>query len=383
MKTALHNKTYDLFISYADADSAWVKGYLMYALQRANIRYHSEAAFTLGKPKIIEFEDAIQKSDRTLLVISPAYLADDFNQFVDLLTQYHGLETGTWPVIPLILEPTRLPPRLNILVKLDATNPEKRKEAIAHLCLNLTGSLPATPSTPACPYPGMKAFTEKLSHCFFGRDDEIQEMLERLHAHPFITAIGPSGSGKSSLVLAGLIPALENNTLFNCDKWLIEKMRPGETPLTTLLNKLGNNINNSATSVIETILTASGAQRFLLVVDQLEELFTLATEEAIPFQQALLRLAEAPQCYVILTVRADFYPELMESLVWNKIKTSRIEILPLSELGLAIMEVLCVLSSVRIIKYLLLLAMIKLLKFGVQMAVYYRHFKDMKILFLT
>jgi hypothetical protein len=115
--------TYDLFISYADTDRAWVEGYLLDALVQAGVRCHSEAAFALGMPRLLEFERAVQASQRTLLVLSSAYLADGFSQFTDLLAQTYGLETATWPVIPLIRQPVRLPPRLGMLVALDATDP--------------------------------------------------------------------------------------------------------------------------------------------------------------------------------------------------------------------------------------------------------------------
>ena len=80
--------TYDLFVSYADADRAWVEGYLLDALDRASVRYHSEDAFALGVPRLLEFERAIKQSQRTLLVLSPAYLIEDL------------AETGTPDGIP-------------------------------------------------------------------------------------------------------------------------------------------------------------------------------------------------------------------------------------------------------------------------------------------
>src|SRR5262245_37972349 len=111
--------THDVFISYADADRAWVDGFLLDALDEAGASVHSEDAFALGVPRLLEFERAIQQSKRTLLILSPAYLADTFGQFVDVLVNSYGMETSTWPVIPLILQPVELPPRLSQLVPLD------------------------------------------------------------------------------------------------------------------------------------------------------------------------------------------------------------------------------------------------------------------------
>ena len=109
---------YDLFISHDEANRAWVEGYLLDALERAGVRHHREAAFALGVPRIVEFENAVKDSRRILLVLSPAYFANDTARFVDLLAQAFGLETSTWPVIPLVLETAPLPTRLSMLMKL-------------------------------------------------------------------------------------------------------------------------------------------------------------------------------------------------------------------------------------------------------------------------
>src|SRR5690349_7802973 len=117
--------SYDLFISYAEADRAWVEGYLLDALQHAGMRYQSEATFTLGVPRILEFERAVRESTRTLLILSPAYLVDGFSQFADLLAQNYGVEAARWPVIPIILNrSTVVPQRLAMLTSLDASEPE-------------------------------------------------------------------------------------------------------------------------------------------------------------------------------------------------------------------------------------------------------------------
>jgi len=103
---------------------------LLDALSQAGVHYLSEAAFVLGVPRIVEFERAIKQSRRTLLVLSPAYLIDTFNQFTDLLAQSYGLETATWPVIPLILQRAELPARLAMLTALDMTDTAHQAAAI-------------------------------------------------------------------------------------------------------------------------------------------------------------------------------------------------------------------------------------------------------------
>lgn len=330
MKTA----QYDLFISYADADSDWVEGYLLDCLKQAGVRYHSEAAFALGTVRLLEFERAIEQSDRILLVLSPAYLADGFNQFIDLLAQFYGFDSATWPVIPLVLQPVKLPLRLNSLKRLNAINPTEWEEATRHLCADLKRPVPTSSPKPPCPYPGMVSFREDNSDCFFGRDAEVKELVERLRLHPFISVIGSSGNGKSSLVFAGLIPALRRSGLFGYGEWLVRTIRPGETPLAELKTALGNDLANPKLAVTQALASQPNAQRLLLVIDQFEEVFTLTREDAAPFQKALLHLIDTPNCYLILTVRADFYPELMESPLWRNIQSYRMELVPPDAVGL-------------------------------------------------
>jgi hypothetical protein len=325
---------YDLFISYADADKAWVEGYLLDSFRQADIRYHSEAAFTLGVPRLKEFENTIQCSHRTLLIISPAYLVDNFNEFIDLLGQSYGLETATWPVIPLILHPVKLPPRLAMLTHLDATEETQWSEVIERLCAELQRPVPPVPPKPECPYPGMIPFSESNSDRFFGREQEVEHLLEHLYQHRFITVIGSSGSGKSSLIFAGLIPKLRQSKRFGSGEWLVCTMRPGENPLRLLKTTLGSEQADLSLAVTEALNTQPNAQRLLLVIDQYEELFTIAKSEKEEFQQALLELLQIPNCYLILTVRADFYADLMQCPLWENIQLHRLEIVPLDEIGL-------------------------------------------------
>ncbi len=307
----------------------------MDTLERAEVGCNSESAFTLGVPRILEFERAIRQSRYTLLVISEAYLADGLTRFTDILAQSYGEQVGTWPVIPLTLkEGLQLPPRLKMLEGLKASSSEQWEAALERLCHQLKRPLPLPSPKPACPYPGMIPFSENDEGRFFGRDGEIEELLGRLHSHPFRTVIGPSGSGKSSLVFAGLIPKLKVSGLFGTGQWCIRSLRPGTSPLANLQAVLGGDVTAPEARIQQLLSTQPDARRLLIVVDQFEELFTQAGAEAVPFQQALLKLIEIPNVYLILTARADFYADLMVSLLWEKIRSHRFEVLPLDEKGL-------------------------------------------------
>ena len=79
------------------------------------------------------------------------------------------------------------------------------------------------------PYPGMRPFETEEAHLYYGRDPQIAELLRRLERHRFLAIVGVSGSGKSSLVLAGLIPALTRRA-----PWRIIRMRPQADPYSEL-----------------------------------------------------------------------------------------------------------------------------------------------------
>src|SRR5439155_4241505 len=91
-----------------------------------------------------------------------------------------------------------------------------------------------------CPYRGLEAFDEDHAEFFFGREDDTARMLERLRDGRFLAVLGPSGSGKSSLLRAGLVHALERGALRNSDAWPIRTMAPGARPLSALAAALAD-----------------------------------------------------------------------------------------------------------------------------------------------
>ncbi|CAD5978856.1 putative WD repeat-containing protein all2124 [Planktothrix tepida] len=326
------SKQYSVFVSYADEDGAWVEGYLLNALEEAGLTCHSEAMFRLGVPRLIEFESAVKNSERTLLVISPAYLNDNFAEFVNLLSQIYGRHTDIWPTVVIILHPVQeLPMRLEMLGYLDATDATKQQEVIQRICEDFKKPVPTLATIPDCPYPGMVPFKPEDSDRFFGRQQEVNDIIQQLRLFPFLAVIGASGSGKSSLVFAGLIPQLQKTQLLGKEPWQIYSMRPGTTPITTLTATLG--CDPTSDEAITTKFHPS--QKFLLVIDQFEEVFTQSPQEANSFEEILLNLYKQPNVYVVITVRADFYPQLMESpTFWREIKAHRYEVLPLDQTGL-------------------------------------------------
>jgi KaiC/GvpD/RAD55 family RecA-like ATPase len=170
-----------------------------------------------------------------------------------------------------------------------------------------------------CPYPGLVPFGPEDAALFFGRDQESDEILRRIRQQNFLLVVGPSGSGKSSLVSAGVLPRLAG-----AGRWLVQTLRPAAGALAWL-------VEDELTAAVDALLdTVPGAERLLIVLDQAERAFLLPEkEERIRLLALLDRLRRVDRCVVLLTMRADFYADLMTSVLWPLERGERIEIAPL------------------------------------------------------
>jgi hypothetical protein len=201
--------------------------------------------------------------------------------------------------------------------------------------LILADIVPAVLAELPCPYPGMRPYTADDAGSFHGRDAEITELIGRLRAGVReIFVIGPSGSGKSSLVTAGVLPRLARGVA-GLGPFVVRELRPGEQPASRLGQALEVPAGKPlvAADCVAGLLAHRGpGASLLLVVDQLEELFTLASDdERAQFLDALRALRAECRCAVVLTMRADFFGALMESPLWaeRRGQLSRIEVSPL------------------------------------------------------
>jgi WD40 repeat protein/tRNA A-37 threonylcarbamoyl transferase component Bud32 len=171
----------------------------------------------------------------------------------------------------------RLPPELGLAEIGDAS--PRRWVLVAP-------GLSIPPRAATCPYRGLMAFRPEDGDLFFGREEVVASILERLLQSKFMAVVGASGSGKSSLVRAGLVPAFRQARSASA-----VVMAPGPDPAAELEHAL------------------AGGPPSLLVVDQLEEVFTLCPDEAgrTRFLDALLDLHDAGSTAVAVALRADFY----------------------------------------------------------------------------
>jgi len=189
-----------------------------------------------------------------------------------------------------------------------------------------------------CPYPGLRPFNPDEESLFFGREEQIDDLVGRLRKGRFVAVIGSSGSGKSSLVRAGMLPALYGGFMAgNRAQWRVAVMRPGSEPIASLaqalevsglLPALANEgslrlglaraiLSRGSLGLVELVkqTAAAGSENLLIVVDQFEELFRYAeaagdemADQTAAFAKLLLEAAHYPTLpiYVVLTMRSDF-----------------------------------------------------------------------------
>jgi WD40 repeat protein/ABC-type Fe3+/spermidine/putrescine transport system ATPase subunit len=168
------------------------------------------------------------------------------------------------------------------------------------------------------PYCGLNPFTEAQAKFFFGRKQVVDRLVNKLRLDPrFLLILGPSGSGKSSLVQAGLIPQLRNGVLPGSDRWHIMLTRPADTPFQQLAAQgLATESNNLTQVVREWLNQYPERTQIVLVLDQFEELLVHCPEEmSQDFLAQLTALLDANlPSTVIAIMREDFYPHFAQQV---------------------------------------------------------------------
>ena len=198
------------------------------------------------------------------------------------------------------------------------------------------------------PFRGLQVFETEDAWLFFGRETETDELLAHLRRSPVLSVVGNSGSGKSSLIRAGLIPALEQGRFCPTgspnQQWRIAVFRPSVAPLDYLaevlpgqlipelslqeradfirdcrakLSAYVNGLRDVIAALAGTILEQAGPTRILLVADQFEEIFTLTNKrvERDRYIDALLTASRTDgpcPVHLVFALRADFYADCLE-----------------------------------------------------------------------
>jgi DNA-binding SARP family transcriptional activator/WD40 repeat protein len=167
---------------------------------------------------------------------------------------------------------------------------------------------PALDREVMCPFKGLAAFESSDADFFFGRERIVSELVARLAEWPLVGILGPSGIGKSSLLRAGVLPALRAGALPGSARWRQVLLRPGRHPCRELARALGEQ------DLAQTIAIAGHDVRIVIAIDQLEELFTVCDDEAerADFLEQLVAAAgdHERRALVLCALRADYYGRL-------------------------------------------------------------------------
>lgn len=326
---------YQVFISYHEQDEV--------AATELARHLHDDYSITLwlrawsavpGKLTQKEQEQGLEQSQACAVLIGRAGL-DGWQEHHVYAAISKRVETkgSNYPVIPVYLPDCTSEARATVSDELRLYEPVELPalddaEALRKLICGIRGEPPG-PQAPIelqCPFPGLAPFRAAMAPYFFGRHDEIAKLEQMVATNPFVVVIGPSGSGKSSLVLAGLLPQLAGSVT-NPSPYLIYTLTPGREPLQRLALLfvpeagdprrdplaqafLANERELSRT--VQGVLNHQPAhvRQLLLVVDQLEELFTQceSQEQRAAFIKNLLyTCTEEKNAKVVFTLRADFY----------------------------------------------------------------------------
>lgn len=282
---------------------------------------------------------------------------------IDLIQQHVNT-----PMPPLAAHQSGLPGQLDrIIGRATAKNPDERYEDATLFYKDFLQAVSGMPDARplilsieeegdpeiANPFKGLRAFGEADAENFFGRETLVQQLLARMgeggDLKRFLAVIGPSGSGKSSVVRAGLIPALRRGGLPGSENWFVVDLLPGKHPFEELeasLLRVAVNPPEHLLSqmkdgsrgllrAVNRILPADETVELVLVIDQFEEVFTLVEDEA---ERALLlenlataALDERSRLRVVITLRADFTDKPLRYVDFGELMNRRFEfVLPLT-----------------------------------------------------
>jgi hypothetical protein len=354
---------YDVFVSYSRADAAAAEA-LRARLGAAGLHaFLDRYSLPAGQPWQPWLEKHIGTCGALVALVGPTGIGEWQHREIQvgLSRQASTAKAGrAFPVIPVLLPKVTndiIPVGrfLNLNTWVDLRNGLDEPESLQRLIAGAQGQAIDVAAAEKLlagltPYRGLLPFREQDAGLFFGRERFAKELLQKVGqrtASNVVAVIGRSGSGKSSIVYAGLFPALRRERgVADQSVWQILHLRPHAEPLNELalafnppkadlgpvdrraeLNRLASRFRNREVTVAELVRDRlrdePGSTRILLYVDQWEELYTLAaprepkTDEERAraadvrlFIDLVVEAAAKSPCTMVLSARSDFYPEI-------------------------------------------------------------------------
>jgi WD40 repeat protein len=308
------------FVLEAKPDEEWVEGVLVPHLEHAGVATDHVGDLPVGGAVMDTLKAHLSRANRVVVVLSTAYIRER-RQEDSLFTHLQAAENTTKAIPVRRGELAKVPAHYDPQMILDVSKRDLWDAALEAICAAIEVDAPPPLHVPPCPYPGMRTYGAGQAHQFFGRRDEIADVVTGLRLGRFVALIGPSASGKSSLARAGVVPIVRERGIGDAEDVQVEIIRPGDQPLAAL------------TGALERWANAGPQQALLLVVDQLEEAFARDAADGHRFLADLARLVgDDARVHVLVTLRADFFAPLMESPLWAVASphSNRIEVGPLA-----------------------------------------------------
>ena len=335
-------KPIDLFLSYNSRDRPEVQAVRELLEERGLTTFMDNVDLRIGTAWFPLLEEALGNVRAVAVFLGPNGLGPWQRNEKDfaLVRQQNEQAAGrVFPVIPVLLPGGSLPPDgfLNLTQSLDLRHDLTDAAQLDRLVAAVLGQELATPAQPAFknPYRGLEAFHEQDAARFFGREAVAKTLLEKIGSCSLTALVGSSGSGKSSVVYAGLVPLLRAQRP-PAPRWQVVSFTPGNRPFHRLAaalipmlepdksetdrlaeaQTLGEHLQRGTVSlaaVIERMLgKAEGISRLLVIADQFEELLTLAPEgDRKPLVERLVEAADGAAAFLI-TLRSDYYGRAMD-----------------------------------------------------------------------
>src|SRR6266487_1344924 len=378
-----HDSPVTLFYSYAHEDEALrneLEKHLHLLRRSGSITTWHDRQIVPGTDWAHTIDRHLNESSIILLLISADFLASDYCYNIEMQRALERHQRGEACVIPIIIRPVDWQhtsfAHLQCLPRdgKPVTEWGNQDAAFRDIAESLRRTIEHQGFTsgdpvymePRNPYKGLRAFTRDDIGDFFGREaliDELATTIEialtreqnRNQHERLLVVIGPSGSGKSSLVMAGLLSCLRDGGIFDSQEWIyLDPVFPGAHPLEALAVSLAPQFPargapslhedftrvsdpkraKRALHLLACQLVQASQRKVILVVDQFEEVFTLTTseEERQQFLDLLVTAVTEPRgpVLVILTLRADFYDRPMQyPKLYQLIDAHHIAVLPM------------------------------------------------------
>lgn len=355
-----------IFLSYNSRDRESVSAVRKELGDRGLATFYDQNDLTPGRPWFDELEAALKKVQGVAVFLGKDGLGTiqkrEMQFAIVRQAQTEQTEHGPFYVVPVLLpgaDPDSVSSFLALNTWVDLRSGIDNSEALAKLARTFRPDTSVTLDAPqaTCPYRGLNVFREEDAQLYFGREAVSRELFDKVLQRNVVVLIGRSGSGKSSVAQAGLLPLLRRCVPPD-DTWEAIICSPGSRPFHRLAaqlvplwsdpgreraeiviesEKLGNSFSEGVpimSSIEEALRHLPNTSRLLLILDQFEELFTLTQDANYRrrFVDQLMTATREANLSLVITLRADFYGHAidMSPAMTQTITTGIVNVLDMS-----------------------------------------------------